>query len=129
MQRGPQVLRRHETLILAVLIIIESILLLYYSVRPYYEVPLAVPGGKGYAEHLVAYVFYGLFWERAARRTRLKGYSIVAALVIGSAFGGFNEGVQALVPGRHVDVMDWVLDIAGSAIGGVISKKISTTPH
>jgi VanZ family protein len=43
------------------------------------------------------------------------------AVVIGSAYGLTDEIHQAFVPNRSADVVDWVADTAGAALGAALA--------
>ena len=124
MRNFRQFLKKHEFLIASILLAIESITLLYYSLLPYPELPLPVPSGKGYLEHFIAYSIYGFLLERVLKYTKLRNHRILLVLIIGSAFGGLNEIIQGFVPGRYVDIMDGAFNTAGSVVGGFVSKKL-----
>jgi VanZ family protein len=54
---------------------------------------------------------------------RLAGVSVraalLAALVMASLYGLTDEFHQSFVPGRDADVLDWVADTTGGAIGAI----------
>ena len=110
----------------------ESILIIYFSLIPYTP---SVPGGPefivniyGYIEHFLAYFAYGILWERVLNYTRFKKSRIILALLIGSVFGGLNELAQSFVPNRHMDLIDWLMDIIGSGSGGYfVARKVKAS--
>jgi len=69
--------------------------------------------------HLIVFGVLGFFLGRAAR----VGWSwpwrraAIFAVVVASAYGLLDEWHQATVPGRTVDLWDWVADTAGAILG------------
>jgi VanZ family protein len=85
----------------------------------------SVPGGalpsggpstdKG--AHFVLYAILGVLAARAALRESQGWRPLVAVLLVIVAFGAADELHQALVPGRSVDVRDWIADLVGATAG------------
>jgi VanZ family protein len=47
--------------------------------------------------------------------------AFLLAVVIGSLYGGTDEFHQSFVPGRTADVLDWVADTLGVALGASLA--------
>ncbi len=62
------------------------------------------------------FAVYGLLGTLLCRMGRSWRTALIAILVA-SAFGASDEWHQSFVPGRDCDVMDWVADTAGAALG------------
>ncbi len=73
--------------------------------------------------HLVGYALLGGLTVRMFKR-ELPGRSvwkIICMVVVACTLYGVSDELhQALVPGRHADIMDVVADMAGSALGAVL---------
>jgi len=73
--------------------------------------------------HLGGYALLGALMVRMLKR-ELPGRSawkiIFLVVVAGTLYGVSDELHQALVPGRHGDIMDVVADMVGSALGAVL---------
>lgn len=51
---------------------------------------------------------------------RRKGYAILFAFGVSSAYGATDEYHQSLTPGRMPDIYDWAADVVGAAIGAAL---------
>jgi VanZ family protein len=89
--------------------------LFYLSSRSSVGIPL--PHGLDKAAHLFAYLVLGAFLAHAAARIR---FSPAFAVLIGWAYGVFDEIHQSFVPGRNADALDWVADAVGVVLGVVL---------
>jgi len=73
--------------------------------------------------HLGGYALLGALMVRMLKR-KLPGqrpWKIIALAVVFSTFYGISDELhQALVPGRHADIMDIVADLAGSSLGAIL---------
>lgn len=68
--------------------------------------------------HLIAYFVLGLLTLRAVawkQKTNLRAAAISFLLLI--AFGATDEWHQSFVPGRRCDLLDWLSDATGAALG------------
>ena len=45
---------------------------------------------------------------------------ILFASIFSAAYGASDEWHQAFVPGRYLDWRDWLVDIGGGTLGGVV---------
>jgi VanZ family protein len=50
--------------------------------------------------------------------------NLAMAAVVGSGWGGFTELYQNTIPGRGAALDDWLVDVAGSVLGGVLAWGI-----
>ena len=73
--------------------------------------------------HLGGYALLGALMVRMLKR-KLPGqrpWKIIALAVLFSTFYGVSDELhQALVPGRHADVMDSMADLTGSILGTIL---------
>lgn len=70
--------------------------------------------------HVAAYLVLAVLSVRAVGcglPCRVTGPIALAALVITSGYGAFDELHQATVPGRTASLLDWYADTSGAAIG------------
>jgi len=98
-------------------------LIFYLSAQP--SVPLPQVEGSDKLAHFGAYLVLGLALAYGnARGPRLP---IVVPLLIGWLYGASDEFHQHFVPGRSVDVGDWVADALGVAAGLLLFKYLHRT--
>ncbi len=73
--------------------------------------------------HLGGYTLLGALMVRMLKR-ELPGQRpwkiIVLAVVLSTFYGVSDELHQALVPGRHADIMDIMADLTGSILGAIL---------
>jgi VanZ family protein len=73
-----------------------------------------VPANQDFL-HLPAYFLLALLWAKTLKDNGTKTcLSLVAAVVITSAYGAITELSQVWVPGRCVSLLDWLFDISGA---------------
>jgi VanZ family protein len=78
------------------------------------------------ALHTTEYAGLGLLLCRALRGEGVRWWaSMVLALLIASAYAASDEWHQWFVPGRDADVLDWVADTIGAAIGSTLYRSIA----
>jgi VanZ family protein len=90
-----------------------------------------VPGGFGYWAHLVEYAILGAALAFALRATTWK--SLAITIVLAALYALSDELHQTMVEGRHADPLDWLVDVAGAAVGGfavslIMRKAASRRP-
>lgn len=84
-----------------------------------------VPGpdivGIDKVSHLIAYGILGVLLIRGFRHCQHRTVSRAVAwtLIIGGIFGALDEWHQSFIPGRSMDVLDFVADFAGLILGVV----------
>ncbi len=91
------------------------------------------PSGGDKVAHLLVYLVLGLLVARALAagrsRDRPLAWVVLAAAVV--AFGALDEVHQAFLPQRTPDVLDFVADAVGGAIGvalAVVSSRRRARP-
>jgi len=68
--------------------------------------------------HLPAYALLGWFWYRALAGHRwTPTLTLLAAFVLASLYGAFDELHQVFVPGRFASLTDLAANVIGSALG------------
>ena len=77
-----------------------------------------VPGRFGYWAHFIEYAVLGatLAFAVRARTPAL----LAAAVGVAAVYGLSDEIHQVFVPGRDADPLDWVVDVAGAAVGATL---------
>lgn len=78
--------------------------------------PLAVPGGFDKIEHAAGYFLLAAY----AAMLFVRGRPLTFALLGLLAFGGLIEGLQALVPWRSAEWMDWFANAVGVGFGALL---------
>jgi VanZ family protein len=72
--------------------------------------------------HLVEYGGLAVLLARALVGEGLTaGVTLVAAILLTSAYGATDEAHQSKVPQRQADVRDWIVDCVGAAAGAGIA--------
>jgi VanZ family protein len=87
--------------------------LYYHGAQPYAVDAVAAPWDKA-AHMLLFFILGALVWIAFAGR-RFWAVLIVCALVAGT-----DELAQLLNPGREVDLVDWLADVAGVLLAGLL---------
>ena len=70
-------------------------------------------------EHLAEFAVLGvLLWNAVSRHHPLPGVTpAMFVLAIGAGYGALDELHQSLVPGRSMELGDWLADAVGVALG------------
>jgi VanZ family protein len=53
------------------------------------------------------------------------GCALLLAVALASIYGATDEFHQSFVPGRNADVLDWVADSLGAALGGAAASTLA----
>jgi VanZ family protein len=75
--------------------------------------------------HLAEYAGFGLFLTVALRRTLSLARPWMLVIIVvgaGAAIGALDETYQLSVPGRERELLDWMADVVGMAVGYVIAS-------
>jgi VanZ family protein len=70
--------------------------------------------------HLIEYAILGALFIRAFRRSQLKAALknlVVITILLSAAYAATDEIHQHFVPGRKMDIGDWIFDCLGSSLG------------
>jgi VanZ family protein len=70
--------------------------------------------------HFLLYAALGALTFNVLRgegRVSLKRYALILAMVWAAVYGASDEFHQHFVPGRHVELADWLADTLGGAAG------------
>jgi VanZ family protein len=78
---------------------------------------MAVPSGFDKIEHAVGYFLLAAYAVMLFARGRPLAFAILGLL----AFGALVEGLQALVPWRSAELMDWIANSVGVASGALLA--------
>jgi len=105
------------------LAVAETVAIFWYSFLPVVDFVETGFLRLGDLEHLIAYSVYGLLLQRVSGYFLGRKQSVILSILIGSVVGGMSEVVQHVLPYRTGDMIDWAVDILGSAIGGTLSAK------
>lgn len=92
------------------------------SSRP--TVPLPSGWGTDKLAHFGAYTVLGFLLARGTAASRL---SAGWAVVLGVLYGASDEVHQHFVPGRSVEVGDWVADALGVVAGVLLSSWLASS--
>jgi VanZ family protein len=82
------------------------------------EVPV---GGFDKSVHLALYGTLGFLSVRAAAHARRPVGAAVRVLVAVALFAALDELHQRFIPGRSMELFDWVADTLGAAAGGTLA--------
>ena len=88
--------------------------------------PPGLPSGWDKVIHLGAYALLGLLALRACHNgwSRLTPGGTLAAVLLGAAYGAFDEFHQSQVAGCHASVGDWLADLAGLLLAVVFIATV-----
>jgi len=106
------------------LTLVETLLILHFSLSPTFEPADVGPGRKGDMEHFTAYLLYGILLERTMN-FRMGKRRFIIALACASILGGITEILQGYIPYRFSDPLDWVIDTGGAATGILLLFAVS----
>lgn len=70
--------------------------------------------------HMAEYAGFGLFLSVAFRMSVKNPRSwilTVVVVLVGATTGALDELYQSTVPGRELDILDWVADVVGLVLG------------
>jgi VanZ family protein len=73
-------------------------------------------------DKVVHFSVYGLLGTLVCRQTGA-GRGAVVAVLVASAFGASDEWHQSFVPGRTMELADWLADTAGAALGVAVYRR------
>ena len=88
--------------------------------RPLEMLQRFVPSDK--AAHLGEYAVLGLLMSRALFAAGLTSPT-ATSIGLGSLYGITDEFHQHFVPGRTMDVFDWLADVLGMAVGAIVWRQ------
>jgi VanZ family protein len=77
---------------------------------------IAVPSGFDKIEHALGYFVLAAYAVMLFDRGRPLAFAIAGLL----AFGAMIEGLQALVPWRSAELMDWIANAIGVGLGALL---------
>jgi len=76
--------------------------------------------------HGVEYAVLGVLLCRALRGERIAWrLCVVLAVVLASVYGASDEWHQGFVPERNSDVLDWITDTVGGALGSILYRWLA----
>ena len=85
------------------------------------EISVSLP----YADKAAHFFFYGVMGFLCAMWRRESGAGVPAATMAGVLFatgvGALDEFHQAWIPGRSMELLDWIADAAGGGFGALFS--------
>jgi VanZ family protein len=87
--------------------------------NPHFTIPLP------HADKLAHFGFYGVMgmlcglWRRET--SDLPARALLLAFLFVTVLGALDEGHQYFIPGRSMDVKDWVADMSGCGLGAASS--------
>jgi VanZ family protein len=79
-----------------------------------------LPAQVGAYDKVLHFIFYALFAAlllNAVRDVTERWKAVLVAVAIAAAFAAVDEWHQQFVPGRMMDVRDWVADLGGATLG------------
>jgi len=104
-----------------ILIGILGLLVLALSLTPRPESVMGALSAYDKVGHFIAYIALGFFAMRAVDRRGPLHFSLTIACC--TLFGGIIEIIQPLV-GRQRELVDFLVDLAGAAIGAAIAALL-----
>ena len=100
-----------------------ALLIFFFSALPGQNIPRPFAGAdKLY--HLLEYGLLALLlmraWARMGRYSRIQ--ALLATIFVVMLYALMDEFHQFFVPGRYASLLDWVADLAGGVLGGVLYR-------
>ena len=82
---------------------------------------IPAPDGTDKLVHFLFFVVLGFLIQRALH---VQGSAVVTlyAILALAAFGALEEFVQQFIPGRDMELFDWIADVSGAIVGVVIAR-------
>lgn len=75
-------------------------------------------------EHFLGYFFLTILLSNLLyfqnRKGKIKRFPITASLIIVASYGMVDELHQYFIPGRFCDINDWIADVIGAVVAGLI---------
>ncbi len=113
-----------DTLFFYAPLVLAPIAIFIGSAIPYPELPHFVVTMWDKFLHTVEYGVFGIILARAfahqRRWPKLRARWFIATILLASFYGVTDEFHQGFVPGRYVELLDWVADTLGGSIGATI---------
>ncbi len=104
--------------------------ILVSGVLPTQDVVEAISGGRDdaftTAGHFAAYVLLGFLIGVALTGWEVRAGGLLVGLALAAALGGLVELVQAPLPYRDAQVLDFIVDVAGAAVGLALFSAVAS---
>lgn len=104
--------------------------ILVSGVLPTQDVVEAVSGGRDdavtTAGHFAAYVLLGFLIGVALTGWEVSAGGLLMGLALAAALGGLVELLQAPLPYRDAQVLDFIVDVAGAAVGLALFSAVAS---
>ncbi|GJQ64459.1 MAG: teicoplanin resistance protein VanZ [Melioribacteraceae bacterium] len=78
---------------------------------------------KHFAAYLILAILLSITLRLQNKYPRLKDEYVKYTVVISSIYGIFDEIHQIFIPGRSFDLLDYVADLAGIALGTIVASR------
>lgn len=82
---------------------------------------IEAPEGTDKVVHFIFFVVLAFLVERALRAQGIARV-VLTVLIALAAFGALDEFVQQFIPGRDMELFDWLADVAGAVVGVTIAR-------
>jgi VanZ family protein len=104
------------------LLVLYVVMIFFVSTRPDLRSPGPDFALKDKIAHFVEYFVLGLLLFGSMGRTvsRSRFAAILFLVAVGTSVAALDELVQSYVPGRNMDLFDWLADAAGVSAGVVL---------
>ena len=83
---------------------------------------IPAPAGTDKVVHFLFFAVLGALVV-AAMRARWSVRAPMLVLIAIAAFGAMDEYVQQFIPGRTMELFDWIADVTGAAVGIAIAAR------
>ena len=103
--------------------VIWAALISYMSSIPGDSLPdLGIVGADKFA-HFTEFLVLGMLLTRAILGQGPKislSRAVILSIIVSVFYAAIDEGHQALIPGRQVDILDFAIDVAGIVLGTLL---------
>jgi VanZ family protein len=76
--------------------------------------------------HFTIYAVFAFLLTRQIAEDTTPWRAMLGALIVTAAFAAVDEWHQRFIPGRFPEAYDWVADVAGATVGGVMYALIAS---
>jgi VanZ family protein len=84
------------------------------------------PPGTDKVVHFLFFAVLG-YLTLASMRGRGNVRAVLVVLIVIAMFGAMDEYVQQFIPGRSMELFDWLADLAGASVGLMLSARAGRT--
>ena len=107
-----------------------AVIFAFSSIPQQYLPEVPIPAFSRIA-HFIEYAILGALLIRAFYNSKISlfGSLIMTSIAVASLYAATDEIHQYFVPGRVMDIVDWLFDFLGSVFGAILYKLFCDTSY